>query len=208
MQLILPAPWKRQKGLAFLWCQWDLSPLGFQLWNGLVWKGDGMLIPFHPLLWTKIPPTIRCCSKLCPAWTCHLQTSGSHNFSGKSIPGPHHSYREGFLPYIQSKPTPCQWEAIPSCPVTPCPIPKALSSSLGALLGTGRGSKAPQSLLLSGLSHPNSPSLAPVQSCSIQIPLASIRTFCMDIIPSPFSVKGENNSQIVRNQLGNRKSLI
>lgn len=40
-----------------------------------------------------------------------------------------------------TEPTLCQCEAIPPAPVTPDLCPKSLSSSFGALLGTGRGCK-------------------------------------------------------------------
>ena len=52
----------------------------------------------------------------------HCQGGGSHNLSGQPVPGPHHPQSEEFTLF--------QLEAIPTCPVTPCPCKKSLSSLL------------------------------------------------------------------------------
>ena len=51
-----------------------------------------------------------------------FQGGGSHSFSGQPGPGPHHPQSKEFLPSIQSKPTLFQLEAIPPCPIRPCPL--------------------------------------------------------------------------------------
>ena len=56
---------------------------------------------------------------------CH--GGGSHSFSGKPGPGPHHPDRDEFLPYIQCNSTLFQFKAIAPCPVTTGPGKKSLS---------------------------------------------------------------------------------
>lgn len=57
----------------------------------------------------------------------HSEQIITHSFF-HDIPHPtHHPHREKYFPNISSKPILCQWEAIPSCPVTPGSFPKTLS---------------------------------------------------------------------------------
>lgn len=67
---------------------------------GMVWverdlKDQPLPIPFHNPRLLQTPSDLA---------LGHFQGWRSHDFPGKSIPGPHHHRREGFLPQIPSKP--------------------------------------------------------------------------------------------------------
>lgn len=72
---------------------------------------------------------------------------------------PQHPHCREFLPNIQSTPPIFHFGDIPHCPVNPWPYPKFLSTSLGAPVGTGKGSNSHRSLLFSMPSNPSSHSL-------------------------------------------------
>jgi len=71
----------------------------------MVWIGRDLLdhlIP-TPLPWAgTLPPDQGAQSPIQPGLE-HCQGGGSHSFSGKPVPVPHHPHSKEFLPYIQSE---------------------------------------------------------------------------------------------------------